>query len=187
MLGKRVRIGLTQKKILLFLQAGLALGLSHSPKQQAWILNQMPRELEKINRQTLNPSFYSLYHSHLIEEKEHKDGSCTFFLSHEGKEKVLRFNIEEIKIKKSSKWDKKWRIVMFDIPEKQKRLREAIRFHLKDMGLVEFQKSVFISPYPCENELEFVLEYYNARRYIRFILADKIDNSLHFEKKFNLT
>ena len=108
MLGKRVRIGLTQKKILLFLQAGLALGLSHSPKQQAWILNQMPRELEKINRQTLNRAIYSLYHSHLIEEKEHKDGSCTFFLSHEGKEKVLRFNIEEIKetlANKTVDWD----------------------------------------------------------------------------------
>ena len=75
---------------------------------------------------------------------------------------------------------------MFDIPEKLKRLRETLRFHFKEIGLIELQKSVLVSPYPCDKEIEFILEFYNARKYVRFILAENIDNKLHLMKKFNL-
>ena len=183
---KRQRVGLTQKKIMLLLQAGFALGITHSYKRQFWIWKQIPKELERINQQALKRAINSLYISHLVEEKEHRDGSTTFVLSNNGKKKALRFNIEKMKIKKAKKWDQKWRIVMFDIPEKLKKLRETVRFHFKEIGLVEFQKSVFLSPYPCEEEVEFILEFYNARKFIRFILAEKVDNELHLMKKFSL-
>ncbi len=180
------RIGTLKKKIIVLLQAGLALGLSHSHKKQTWVWQQIPKELEKINKQALRRAISSLYISHLVEEKNHENGSIIFILSKNGKQKALKFNIEKIKIKKVSKWDKKWRIAMFDIPEKLKKVREAVRFHFKQIGLIEFQKSVFISPYPCHGEIEFILEYYNARKYIRFLIAEEIDNELHFMKKFNL-
>jgi phenylacetic acid degradation operon negative regulatory protein len=180
------RMGSLKRKVLVLLAAGLALGLNRSYKRQRWIWSQIPKELEEIDRQSLRRAIYSLYTSHLIEEKNHKDGSTTFILSNNGKQQALRFNIEKIKIQKTNKWDKKWRIVMFDIPEKRKKLREVMRFHFKDMGLIEFQKSVFISPYPCEKEVEFILEFYNGRQYVRFIVAEQVDNSLHFMKKFNL-
>ena len=183
---KRLRVGATQKKILFLLQAGLALGLTHSPRKRAWIWKQIPRELEKINRQALKRAIHSLYSSRLIKEEEDKDGSTTFVLGDQGKERVLKFNIEKIKIKRRKKWDKKWRMVMFDVPEKQKRLREAIRDRFQSMGLLEFQKSVFVSPFPCMDEVEFILEFFNARRYVRFVLAEEIDNELHLKQKFKI-
>jgi len=75
---------------------------------------------------------------------------------------------------------------MFDVPEKQKRLREAIRDRFQSMGLLEFQKSVFVSPFPCMDEVEFILEFFNARRYVRFVLAEEIDNELHLKQKFKI-
>jgi DNA-binding transcriptional regulator PaaX len=75
---------------------------------------------------------------------------------------------------------------MFDIPEKLKKVRESLRFHFKDMGLIEFQKSIFIHPFPCKKEIEFIIEFYNARKYVRFILAEEVDNELHFKHKFEL-
>ena len=75
---------------------------------------------------------------------------------------------------------------MFDVPERTRRLRDSLRFHFKEMGLMEFQKSVFVYPYPCEKEIEFIVEFYNARKYVRFIVADNIDNELHFRQKFKL-
>lgn len=185
-MARNQRMGKVKRRVLILLAAGAALGLAQSPSKRRWILKQVPKELEKIKRKELYRAIRSLYESHLVEELEHNDGSFTFELSHQGKQKSLKFNLEKIKIKKLSKWDNKWRIAMFDIPEKKKRLREAIRFHLKQMGLLEYQKSVFISPYPCEDEVEFVLEYYSARRYIRFVLAEKLDNELHFMRKFKL-
>jgi len=186
MIYKKPRTGNLKKKVLLLLSAGLALGLTKSPRKQFWILKQIPKELEKLNRQTLQRSIDSLYKSHLIEEKQHKDGTTTLILSKDGKQEALKFNLDKIEIKKPTKWDGKWRIIMFDIPEKSRRLRDSLRFHFQKIGLREFQKSVFIHPFSCEKEIEFILELYNARKYVRFVLAEEIDNELHIKNKFNL-
>ncbi len=180
------RLGTTQRKILLLLYAGLALGLTRSPKQHWWILKQIPKEWKKENKQTMERAINSLYTSHLIKEKQNKDGTTTFTLSENGKQRALRFNIDKMEIKKPAQWDQRWRIVMFDIPEKLRRLRDSLRIHFKEIGLIELQKSVFVFPYPCSKEIEFILEFYNARKHVRFILAEKIDNKLHLMKKFNL-
>ena len=180
------RIGNIKKKVLLLLLAGLALGLTRSPKKHWWILKQIPKEWRKENRQALERAINSLYISHLIQEKQNRDGTTTLVLSENGKHKTLRFNIDKMEIKKPAVWDKKWRIVMFDVPEKLKRLRDSLRLHFQEIGLIELQKSVLVFPYPCNKEIEFILEFYNARKHVRFILAEKIDNQLHLMKKFNL-
>lgn len=180
------RIGNVKKKILLLLCAGLALGLTKSPKKHWWILKQIPKEWQKVNRQALERAINSLYTSHLIQEKNNKDGTTTFILSESGKQKILRFNIDKLEIKKPAKWDSKWRLVMFDVPEKLKGLRDSLRLHFREIGLIELQKSVLVYPYPCSQEIEFILEFYNARKYVRFVLAEKIDNQLYLKKKFNL-
>lgn len=182
----RKRLGTIQRKILLLLLAGLALGLTRSPKKHFWILKQIPKEWRKENRQALERAINSLYISHLVEEKDNRDGTTTLILSENGKQRALRFNIDKMEIKKPVYWDKKWRIIMFDIPEKLRRLRDSLRLHFKEIGLIELQKSVFIFPYPCSKEIEFILEFYNTRKYVRFILAEKVDNQLHLMKKFNL-
>lgn len=180
------RIGGLKKKVLIFLLAGLALGLARSPRKQWWILKQIPKELEKENRQALYRAINSLYASHLVSEKNHRDGTTTLVLSENGKRRALRFNIDKMEIKIPAYWDKKWRIIMFDIPEKLRRLRDSLRLHFKEIGLTELQKSVFVFPYPCSKEIEFILEFYNAKKHVRFVLAEKIDNQLHLMKKFNL-
>ncbi|OGI65780.1 hypothetical protein A3A95_01520 [Candidatus Nomurabacteria bacterium RIFCSPLOWO2_01_FULL_39_18] len=180
------RVGNLKRKILLLLLAGLALGLTRSPKKHWWILKQIPKEWNKLNRQTLERAINSLYISHLVHEKQHSDGTTTLVLSENGKQRALRFNIDKMKIEKPTQWDKKWRIVMFDIPEKLKGLRDSLRLHFREIGLTELQKSVFVYPYPCSNEIEFILELYNARKYVRFVLAEKVDNQLHLMKKFGL-
>ncbi len=179
-------MGNMKKKVLLLLLAGLALGLTRSPKKHWWILKQIPKEWRRENRQALERAINSLYNSHLIEEKNHRDGTTTLVLNENGKLKALRFNIDKLEIKKPKIWDGKWRIVMFDIPEKLKKLRDSLRLHFQEIGLIELQKSVLVYPYPCNEEIEFILELYNARKHVRFVLAEKIDNGLHLKKKFKL-
>ncbi len=180
------KVGTVQKKVLMLLTAGLALGLTTSPKQHFKILQQIPKEWRKINQQALWRAISSLHKSKLIKEKYNSDGTTTLTLSEEGRKKALHFNLDKITIKKPPKWDKKWRIVMFDVPEKLRRLRDSLRLHLHDLGFIELQKSVFVYPYFCDNEIEFIVEFYNARKYVRFILAEKIDNELYFKQKFEL-
>lgn len=175
-----------QKKILLLLAAGLALGLTRSPKKHWWIIKQIPKEWKKVNRQALERAIHSLYTSRLVKEENHRDGTTILTLSENGKQRALRFDIDKLEIKKPSKWDGKWRIVMFDIPEKIRRLRDSLRLHFQEIGMIELQKSVFVHPYPCMKELEFIIELYNAKKHVRFILAEKIDNGLDLKRKFEL-
>jgi DNA-binding transcriptional regulator PaaX len=50
-------------------------------------------------------------------------------------------------------WDGKWRLVIFDIPEKERRIRSLIRSKLRELGLAPIQRSVWISPLPLDSFL----------------------------------
>lgn len=99
---------------------------------------------------------------------------------------ALRYKLDTMIIQKPEKWDGKWRIVIFDIPEFNKQLRDTLRLKLRQLGLIELQKSVFIHPYECRNEIDFVIELYGPCRYVRFIEAVSIDTELQLKKKFHL-
>lgn len=181
------RLGSTQKKILILLLGGLALGLSRSPKTSFQIIKEIKKEWDWINQENLKRAIRGLYQSKLIKEKENLDGTVTLILTDAGKQKALTYNLDEMKIEKPKMWDKKWRVVLFDIPEKSRWIRDAFRHHLNQLGFYEFQKSVFVHPYECKDEIEYLIEFYDTRRFIRFITAESIDNELHLKQHFKLT
>lgn len=74
----------------------------------------------------------------------------------------------------TEKWDKKWRVIIFDVPENMRRERNIFRSKLKSFNFYMLQKSVFISPYPCAEELGFLTSYLNAGEYIDLIEANSI-------------
>src|SRR3989338_124139 len=133
-------LGGTQKKILLLLLGGVALGLSGSPKRYFQILESIGKEWKAIERQSLRRAIKTLYTSKLISEKQNLDGTITIVLTENGKQKALTYDLEKIEIKKPKQWDKKWRVVLFDIPDNRKKSREILRFHLKNLGFYEFQE-----------------------------------------------
>ena len=122
----------------------------------------------------------------MVDVIENKDGTVTLTLSEDGKEKALKYNIDQMKLPQNTTWDKKWRIYTFDIPEWKKKARDAFRFHISKLGMYKFQKSARIYPHPCEKELEFLIEFYEVKPYVRYILAEKIDNEIHLKKVFHL-
>jgi len=109
----------------------------------------------------------------------------TFVLSDKGKLKALTYHFNKIKMAQKT-WDKKWRVVFFDIPEKFRWGRDAIRRKLKELGFYELQKSVFVFPYECEDEIDFIIEFYGTRKYIRYGVFNYIDNDLELKRHFDL-
>lgn len=180
------RLGSFQRKLLLLFLGSLSIGFSYNPRQQSWILKQMQREWNRINREVLRRAIKSLYTSKLINMKNGNDGSIKIILTENGKQRALEYKIDEMVIKTPKIWDWKWRIVIFDIPEKHKRKREAMRQHLEKLGFYKLQKSVFVLPYECGNEIEFLIEFYDIRSCVRQIVAEKIDNELHLKEIFKI-
>ena len=179
-------LGATQKKILLLLSAGVGLGFSRSLGDHIRIIKDTSSEWKKINRSSLKQAIRSLYASKLVGWVEKSDGSVRLTLTGKGKNRILTFNPDTFKIRKPKKWDNKWRIIIFDVPEKRRGARDSLRSHLRQLGFYELQKSVFVHPYPCDDIFEFLIEYHNIRNHVRFILAQGLDNSLYLKDKFGL-
>jgi hypothetical protein len=183
---RKIRIGILGKQILTLLLMGISLGLTMSVRRHFWVLDSIPKELKKVKKKYLNRAIRRLYESKLVEIKEDKNGNTILVLSEEGKKKILIYNIENLKLKRQSKWDGYWRLFIFDIPEKFKRERYILSKKLKEIGMYQLQKSVYVYPFECRDELDFIIEYYGFRKYVRFILAKEIDSELYLKKIFGL-
>lgn len=175
-----------RQKILLLLLSGVTMGLSRSPKRYFRIAKNIPKAWREIDRIALHRAVREFYNSRLIDMAEKKDGSLEITLTEKGKRRALRYKIDEIEIKRPARWDGKWRIVIFDVPEKKKRAREALRMKLKELGFKELQKSVFIHPFECKDEVDFIVEVFEMRRYVRLIRSDFLTNDEKLKLRFKL-
>ncbi|GAB4219504.1 MAG: hypothetical protein Fur009_6010 [Candidatus Microgenomates bacterium] len=88
--------------------------------------------------------------------KERKNGEVYIKLS----SKAGNFFDEKISLKKLSEkeWDGLWRIIIFDINETDKNIRDKLRKKLKQLGFTMWQKSVYITPHPITNEINEYLK-----------------------------
>lgn len=181
------RFGKTQQKVVALLLAGVAIGLTRSATVQLRVMRELREEWRTIDRSALTRTVRSLYQSKLVRRKKHKDGSVTLVLTDEGRTMALRYNSDRLHIKKPRRWDGKWRVVMYNVPEEMRGLRVELLAKLKELGFVELQHSVFVHPYECRNEIEFLIEAYDARPYVRRMLVDEIDTTKPLMKHFGLT
>lgn len=88
-------------------------------------------------------------------EKIVKDGKVYLRLTSSGKSKTKRdFPITNL----TKSWNKRWVLVIFDISEKSKSVRERLRSKLKSLGFGMLQKSIWISPLPIGKDMKEVIE-----------------------------
>lgn len=122
----------------------------------------------------------------LISFSEGEGGTVRIVITKAGKKKFLEYKIDNMKLRRSVVWDKKWRVVLFDIPVKKNRARSALSRKLKDLGFYSLQKSVFISPYECEDEIDFIGLVFNVRKHILFLRIGSFDGDRFLKKYFGL-
>ncbi|MBI5400807.1 MAG: hypothetical protein HZB12_01680 [Candidatus Yonathbacteria bacterium] len=111
-------------------------------------------------------------------------GQEYYVLTSTGRERAMRYKLKSMTIKRQKKWDGLWRIVMFDIPENKKYARRAIGYAIQKLGCIQYQKSVFITPYPCAKEIDFAGECFDVRKHIRIITAKDVENVNDIKKHF---
>ena len=88
--------------------------------------------------------------------------------------------------KRPKRWDGKWRILIFDIPERRRGIREKIRSTLVVLGFIRLQDSVWVYPYDCEDFILVLKAEFKIGKDVLYIIADNIENDKHLRRHFEL-
>ncbi|MBI5220608.1 MAG: CRISPR-associated endonuclease Cas2 [Candidatus Liptonbacteria bacterium] len=122
----------------------------------------------------------------MLDFRELADGNIRITLLKNGRRFVLTDKLDNLKIKRPIAWDGKWRLVIFDIPHDQRRARDAFREKLTDLGFHQLQKSVFIIPFPCEKELDFIMTYWNVQDHVLLLYVSSFEGEAKLKHHFGL-
>lgn len=87
---------------------------------------------------------------------------------------------------KPKRWDKKWRILIFDIKEAKRNVRDQLRDSLINLGFKHLQHSVWVYPYDCEDLIILLKADFRIGKDILYIIAEKIENDRLLKSHFNL-
>ena len=99
----------------------------------------------KDERKKFKNRFYYLLRRGLV-DVEYRGNQVYISLTEEGKKKAGKYKIDDLKIKTAEKWDKNWRVLIFDIEDRHKAKREALRGKIKQLGLFQLQKAFGFAP-----------------------------------------
>lgn len=100
-----------------------------------------------------------------------------------GEEISLR---KELKLSRPKKWDRKWRVIMFDVWERRRNVRDRLRRMLEEVGFMKIQDSVWVYPYPCEDLLIFLRKSLKLGPSILYMVVDEIERDESLRRHFNL-
>ena len=116
-----------------------------------------------------------------------KDSSGIVRLTERGKllgEKL--FLQEKLLVSEPQKWDGRWRIVIFDIWERRRDVRDQLRLLLMKIGFVKVQNSVWAYPYDCEELLAFIKADLKVGKGMLYLIAEGIEGDTWLRKHFKL-
>ena len=99
------------------------------------------------------------------------DKQLIYRLTDSGKDKALW-----ARMKMSDEvWDGKWRIVVWDIPEKRRAARDLLRFKLKMLGFKLLQKSIWVCKKNCTKELKDFIRRVGIEDWVLVFESDNLE------------
>lgn len=108
-------------------------------------------------------------------------------LTDKGEKELERLENTDWKIDKPKKWDGKWRVLIFDIPEYRKSTRDKVRRTLISIGFVKLQNSVWVYPYDCEDTITLLKSDFKIGKDLLYMIAHSIENDGQLRQLFGLT
>lgn len=144
------------------------------------------KKLKKYPNKKVYDTFYKLKQQGFINFYQ-KNNQIYISLTKKGKKKAGWMQIDDLKIKKPKKWDGAWRILLFDIAEKRKIQREALRGKLIELGFKLFQKSVWIIPYGCSDEIKLLKSFFGlSDKDVKLLVVKNIEGERELMERFKL-
>ena len=115
-----------------------------------------------------------------------KDENGFIKLTLRGKAKLRELELLDYKLPTPKHWDKKWRMLIFDIPERRKQTRNKVRNTLVSIGFKWLQDSVWVYPYACEDLVTLLKADFKIGKDLLYVVADSIENDHVLRNYFEL-
>jgi hypothetical protein len=109
-------------------------------------------------------------------------------LTKRGKAEIEKIVLGQYRITPMPVWDGKWRMVIFDIREKRRGVRQRLRCMLAGAGFVRLQDSVWVVPFPCDEFIQLMRAYFaSGTGELLYFTADGLEADHRLRDRFNLS
>jgi len=183
---RKIKVKHYTRQVLVYLLAAGVLTLAGGGPAIGWKVSKKIFGTSKGSKKKHTDTFRYLLKRGLIEWRR-EGHDVVIALTKEGKERAGKYQVDELVLEKPRKWDNQWRIVVFDIPNSSTFVRNVFRRKLKELGFYALQKSIWVHPYKCEEEIALLRDFLGASaKQIRVIEATRIENDDSLRKYFLL-
>lgn len=177
-----------QTNILRFLYAGGVLTTALVAPKLLRLIG--PFDRSKPKRQELykriNLARYRLKQRGLIREEQGSNGMYVR-LTIKGKMSIEKILAREYRIPEPVQWDGKWRVLIFDVKEKRRRVRSVLRQLLMGAGFIRLQDSVWVYPYPCDEFVALVRAHLSSGvGELRSLVVEALESDRPIREHFGL-
>lgn len=117
---------------------------------------------------------------------EERDSRRYARITETGKRALELAMAKEKSLQKPKRWDKHWRVVIFDIPERRRSVRVRLRRFMEEYGFVRLQDSVWIYPYDCEDLVALVKANLRVGTDVLYMIVERLEHDKHLREHFDL-
>lgn len=102
--------------------------------------------------------------------------------------RVLEYeSLRDKALRKPKRWDGRWRVVLFDIPERRRRVRNQLRRFMQEFGFVRLQDSAWIYPYDCEDIIALAKANFRIGADALYMIVEQLERDKHLREHFGLS
>ncbi len=117
---------------------------------------------------------------------EEREGKRYARITEVGKQ-VLEFeSLRDKALRKPRRWDGRWRVVLFDIPERRRRVRNQLRRFMQEFGFERLQDSAWIYPYDCEDIIALAKANFRIGADALYMIVEQLERDKHMREHFGL-
>lgn len=139
----------------------------------------------KFNLSRLRYALHRLHRQKAVQVVDTSHGRVVQ-LTEKGRMRMLQYRLDEMVVRTPPVWDRKWRIILYDIGNVKKRQQMLFRSMLKRLKMVPIQRSVYLTPYSCEDEITFLREYFDIADGVLYIVTNTLENEEEYRTYFGL-
>jgi len=99
---------------------------------------------------------------------------------------IIRGNLLAQKKREPRRWDGRWRVVIFDIPERRRAIRDELRRMMRSFGFYRLQDSAWVYPYDSEDVIALAKAELKLGSSVLYMIVEHIENDRQLKEEFLL-